>query len=376
MPAGGRPQRDQATAPIFPASTTNPNRSGHFMEINAGKRSLSLNLKHPRAKELLSELIARADILVEGFSPGTMQRMGFGYDVLRTINRRLVYVQQSGMGQRGTYGRFKSFGPTAQAISGISDMSGMSEPYPPAGIGYSYLDWFGAYQMASAMMAGLYRQRTTGQGCWIDSSQVEAGLYLTGTALLDYSVNGRPWSRYGNRSPYKAGAPHGAYRTAGRDRWIAISIFDAAQWRGLVRVLDARRWADDPRLATLALRLANQDYLDRVVGEVTHRWDGAELMTALQEAGVPAGICETAEDRCAWDPQLRHLGWQVELEQSEIGRWPVKEIPVQFAETPSYIGGPLDRHGPSYGEDNEYILGQILGLSPEDIAILGRDGVL
>src|SRR5690606_10305513 len=137
-----------------------------------------------------TRLLGEVDVLVEGFSPGVLERMGFGWDVLRTINPRLVYVQQSGMGQRGLYGDLKSFGPTAQAMSGISDMSGLPEPYPPAGIGYSYLDWFGAYQIALAMMAGLFRQKTTGQGCWIDSSQTETGVYLSGTAILDHSVNG------------------------------------------------------------------------------------------------------------------------------------------------------------------------------------------
>ena len=148
---------------------------------------------------------------------------GLGYDRLREINPRIVYVQQSGMGQIGTYGRLRSFGPTAQAFSGLSDMSGLPGPYPPAGIGYSYLDGFGAYQMALAMMAALYRQRVTGQGCWIDSSQAEVGIYLTGASILDHSAKGRSWARYGNRSPYKPTAPHGAYRARGEDRWIAIA---------------------------------------------------------------------------------------------------------------------------------------------------------
>ncbi len=128
---------------------------------------------------MLIELIKDADMVIEGFSPGTMDRMGLGYERLREINPRIVYVQQSGMGQIGTYGRLRSFGPTAQAFSGLSDMSGLPDPYPPAGIGYSYLDWFGAYQMALAMMAALYRQKQTGKGCWIDSSQAEVGIYLT-----------------------------------------------------------------------------------------------------------------------------------------------------------------------------------------------------
>jgi crotonobetainyl-CoA:carnitine CoA-transferase CaiB-like acyl-CoA transferase len=373
-PLGGRAERDAATEPLVVPATKNVNRSGSFMEINAGKRGISLNLKHPRAKDLLIELIKGADMVIEGFSPGTMDRMGLGYDRLREINPRIIYVQQSGMGQIGTYGRLRSFGPTAQAFSGLSDMSGLPGPYPPAGIGYSYLDWFGAYQMALAMMAALYRQRETGQGCWIDSSQAEVGIYLTGASILDHSVNGRHWARYGNRSPYKPAAPHSAYRARGEDRWIAIAAFSDDQWWALTRVLGTPHWAADPRLATLSIRLANQDYLDRLMNETTVAWDAFELMHALQRAGVPAGVCQTAEDRYEHDPQLRHLGWMTELEQSEIGRWPVKEVPVKFSETPPYIGGFLDRHGPSYGEDNEYVLRTILGLDEEQIERLAQEG--
>jgi crotonobetainyl-CoA:carnitine CoA-transferase CaiB-like acyl-CoA transferase len=124
------------------------------------------------------------------------------------------------------------------------------------------------------------------------------------------------------------------------------------------------------------LRLRHQDYLDDLMTTATCSRDPFQLMTALQEAGVPAGVCETARDRYEWDPQLQHLEWVVELEQSEIGRWPVKELPTKFSETPPYMGGVIDRHGPNYGEDNDYVLGELLGLAREEIAGLAEQGVL
>ena len=133
------------------------NRSGSFMEINAGKLAISLDLKKPEGKRILEDLIRNADVVLEGYSPGTMDRMGLGYDRLRELNPGIIYLQQSGFGQHGVYGRARAFGPTAQAFSGISDMSGLPEPRPPAGIGYSYLDWFGAYNMATAALAALYQ---------------------------------------------------------------------------------------------------------------------------------------------------------------------------------------------------------------------------
>ncbi|WGY00377.1 CoA transferase [Nocardioides sp. QY071] len=379
-PPGGRAERDAASGPLPTPDTGgisgDPNRSGSFMEINAGKRALSLNLKHPESREILERMIADADLVVEGFSPGTMKRMGLGYDRLRELKSDIIYVQQSGLGELGTYGRARTFGPSAQAISGISDMSGLPAPFPPAGIGYSYLDWFGAYNMATAMLAALHRREVTGLGCHIDASQGETGLYLTGTSVLDHSANGRHWERYGNRSPYRPAAPSGAYPAEGEDRWIAVSSFDEEQWQALAEALGIERAAQDPRFATLAARLEHQDELDALIGEATRSWDPFALMEKLQARGVPAGVCQNAEDRVEHDPQLAHLGWMVELEQADLGRWPVKELPTTFSATPPYIGGPWDRSGPSYGQDTDQVLAELLGLDDATVARLRSEGAL
>src|SRR5699024_295137 len=146
-PPGGREERDRATDELPTPEAENLNRGGSFMEINAGKLSLALNLKQPEAIRVLEDLIRDSDVVLEGFSPGTMERMGLGYDRLKELNPSIIYVQQSGFGQYGNYGTARVYGPTAQALTGISELSGLPEPYPPAGIGYSYLDWFGAYNM-------------------------------------------------------------------------------------------------------------------------------------------------------------------------------------------------------------------------------------
>jgi crotonobetainyl-CoA:carnitine CoA-transferase CaiB-like acyl-CoA transferase len=376
VPPGGRAQRDAATGPLM--HTLGPkdwNRGGGFMEINSGKRSFSLDLKTAEGRAILSELIKTADVVTEGFSPGTMERMGFGYERLKELKPDIVYVQQSGLGQAGVYGRLRCYGPVAAAFAGLTEMSGLPEPYPPAGIGYSYLDWFGAYNMALAIVSALYRRRVTGEGCWVDSSQVETGMYLTGTAPLDFAANGRRWQRYGNASPYKPAAPHAAFRTSGKDRWIAIACFTDEEWRGLVGALGDPSLLADPAYATLAARLEHSAQLESHLGELTVFWDGYELMAALQANGVPAGVCQSAEDRCEIDPQLKHDGWQVELRQRDNGWWPVKEIPVKFEKTPAYIGGPFDRSGPSYAQDNDYVQREILGLSQERIDELTDKGI-
>ncbi len=142
-------------------------------------------------------------MVAEGFSPGVLERWGLGYEEQQKIRPDVIYVKQSGMGTFGTYGRFRAVGPIAAALSGMSEMSGLPSPAPPAGWGYSYLDWFGAYSMALSILAALYHRDRTGEGQWIDASQTEAGIMLTQVPVLDWSANGRAWERTGNRAAYQ-----------------------------------------------------------------------------------------------------------------------------------------------------------------------------
>jgi crotonobetainyl-CoA:carnitine CoA-transferase CaiB-like acyl-CoA transferase len=312
-----------------------------------------------------------------------MERWGFGWEGLRAIKPDIVYVQQSGMGRKGPYHDYRSVGPIAQAITGITELSGLPETWPPCGWLYSYLDFVGAYNCALAMLTGLYFRRRTGRGIYIDSSQLEPGIYYTGTAILDAQANGRAYRRTGNRSPHVAAAPHGAYPCdgpevagIGSDRWIAIACMDEAEWRALVQVLGSPAWARDPSFATLEERVRHGDALDEAVASSTRSRDAWELMEALQAAGVSAGVCQTAEERVERDPQLAHLGWLTELTHREIGRFPVKGLPLQLSATPAYQGGPIDRASPCYGEDNAYVYEELLGLSADEIRGLERDGIL
>jgi crotonobetainyl-CoA:carnitine CoA-transferase CaiB-like acyl-CoA transferase len=373
-PVGGREARAAATGPI--KGVSDPDMGGQFNNKNSGKRGLSLNIRDPRGLEIAKALVAQSDIVAEGFSPGVLERLGLGYDVLRSIKPDIIYIQQSGMGSHGTYGRFRTVGPVAAAFAGISEMSGLPEPAMPAGWGYSYLDWTGAYGYALALLGALHHRDRTGRGQWIDASQCESGLFMTGVPVLDWSANGRVWSRIGNRSPYKPAAPHGAYRCRGEDRWIAIACFGEDEWRALCEVSRRSEWLGDPRFRTLADRLENQDALDAAVTDWTVGQDAFDLMQALQAAGVPAGVCQTAEDRCERDPQLAELEWLTEVTGTKIGTWPVAELPMKLSRTPAHVGGIPNRGAPGYGEDNHAILSELLGLSSEDVDGLARDGVI
>jgi crotonobetainyl-CoA:carnitine CoA-transferase CaiB-like acyl-CoA transferase len=373
-PVGGRSARVKATAPL--PGVSDPDMGGQFNNKNPGKRGISLNVRHPKGLEIAKRLVGISDIVAEGFSPGVMDRWGLGWDVLRSIRPDIIYAQQSGMGSHGRYGRLRTVGPIAQSFAGLSEMSGFPEPAMPAGWGYSYLDWIGAYSFALAMLTALYHRARTGEGQWIDASQCECGLFINGTAILDWAANGRGWSRSGNRSPYKPAAPHGAYPCAGEDRWLAVACFTEEEWQALTEVAGHPEWRAAGIFATLASRLANQDALDAVVGEWTRRQDAYDAMTRLQAAGVPAGVCQRAEDRCDRDPQLMALEWLTEVTGTKIGRWPVAEVPVKMNESPPYIGGPVDRGAPCYGEDNAYVYGELLGMSAQEIAGLADEGVI
>lgn len=373
-PVGGRAAREAATGPI--PGVTDPDMGGQFNNKNAGKRGLSLNIRTPEGLEIAKRLLAQCDVVAEGFSPGVLERLGLGYDVMKAIKPDIIYVQQSGTGGVGSYGRFRTVGPVAASFAGTTEMSGLAEPAMPAGWGYSYLDWMGAYGFALALLGALYHRNRTGEGQFIDSSQCEAGLFLSGSTLLDWSANGRAWQRIGNRSPYKPAAPHGAYRCAGDDRWLAIACFDEAEWQAFTAVAGLQALRDDARFATLAARLAHQDALDEAVTAWSTRQVAEQAMAALQAAGVAAGVCQTAEDRCEHDPQLRALNWLTEVEGTRIGRWPVAEMPARLSKTPPYSGGPIDRGAPCYGEDNHPILSQLLGYSDADIERLARENVI
>jgi crotonobetainyl-CoA:carnitine CoA-transferase CaiB-like acyl-CoA transferase len=372
-PVGGRGARDKATAPL--PGVTDLNMGGQFNNKNPGKRGISLNVRHPKGLAIVKRLVAMSDIVAEGFSPGVLDNWGIGYAALKKIKPDIIYVQQSGMGAQGTYGRFRTVGPIANAFAGLSDMSGLPEPAMPAGWGYSYLDWMGAYSFALAMLSALFHRNRTGEGQWIDASQTEVGLFINGPAILDWSANERIWTRFGNRSPYKPAAPHGAYPCAGDDRWIAIACFTEAEWNSFVKVAAHPEWATDSRFATLAARLAHQDALDAQVRDWTKSRDAYQTMLDLQQAGVPAGVCQTAGDRCDRDPQLKSLEWLTEVTGTKIGRWPLAEVPIKLSESPAYIGGRIDRGAPCYGEDNEYVFGELLGMSTSEIKALADDGV-
>lgn len=354
----------------------NYDRGAYFNNTNPGKYGITLNLNHPKGRDLLKRMVGDANVICENFSPSQMDKWGIGYDDLRKINPRLIYMKTTGMGKAGVYKDYVSYGPTAQAFSGLTFLSGLPEPAQPAGWGYSYLDHSPGYFGAMLMMAALRRQRAEGIGAYIDMSQTETGLMLTGTSLLEHQLTGKPTQRYGNRMPYRDWAPHGAFRCAGDDNWVAISIQSDDQWRALVAEMGSPAWASDDRFATAAGRCHSADELEAKLTEFTITQDRYQLMDRLQGRSIPAGVVQKAGDRFDRDPQLKARGYFVDLPHSEIGTWPVEGFPAKLSASPASVGGLTGRASPKMGEDNYYIYREVFGLTNAEMATLREEDVI
>jgi benzylsuccinate CoA-transferase BbsF subunit len=351
-----------------------PDFGGPFNNHNVEKLGVTLNLRTEPGKELLSELIAISDVVTENFAAGVMARLGFPYEVLRTIRPDIIYVSNSGFGHAGPYRAFKTWGPLVQAQCGLAFATGIAGQHP-AGIGYSYMDHHGANVMAIAIMAALIHRHRTGAGQWIDISCTDAGAFLNGPALLDFTVNGRSMRRPGspdsNHSQFPAMAPHGVYPAAGNDNWVAIACRDDRDWRSLAGIVDAD-WAREPRWGSCAARQEGQAELDHQLGEWTRALDRFALAAELRAAGVPAAAVQRPAERIEDDAETARWGLWPTVTHSKMGEVRVDGIPAHFSETDWVI----ERGAPCLGEHNDLVFGELLGHSAEELEDFRAAGVL
>jgi crotonobetainyl-CoA:carnitine CoA-transferase CaiB-like acyl-CoA transferase len=359
---------------------TSPNRGGIFYKYNTGgKRSITVDARHPSGLAVLKELVARSDVVTESFAAGTMARWGLSYEVMRDIRPDLVYVSMCGFGHEGPDRAHVTMGPTAQALTGLTFMVGLPGR-PPAGWSFSYLDHVGGYLGAIAILAGVLHRRRTGEGQHIDVSQLEPATALSGALFLDAVVNRRsarrPGFPSGNRRQHPPAAPSGAYRASGEDRWVVVSCRTEQQWAALVDAMGSPAWAADPRFATLADRVEHADDLDALLERWTSERDRYDVMHLLQAAGVPAGAVQDAADRLERDPQLRARGHFTDLGNAEVDPMALEGVPFRMSATPPHTGGRLRRGPPCLGEDTAAVLGEVLGLDAAQIAELDAEGAL
>lgn len=341
--------------------------SGWFTHQNSSKYSMTLDLTKPKATEVALKLMAWADIVVESMTPGSMERLGLSYEEAKKVNPEIIYLSTCLNGQDGPHRMVAGFGQMACALSGIYDMSGSGDrgPAPPEG---AYVDFITPRFIITAVMAALDYRRRTGEGQFIDMSQVETAIHFGAPAIMEYAANKRLWPRQGNRS--SCAAPHGAFPCQGEDRWIAIGVHDDEEWNGLCRVMGNPSWATFPEFATFEARKANEDELERRISEWTCNSPAEDLVEQLQAAGVPSSIVESNKDLFE-DQQLEHRGHFRLLNHTVMGQYYHDSRAFRMSKTPD-----TQFSAPALGEHNELVYREFLGYSDDEIADLYAERVI
>lgn len=373
---------------VPPNVEVGPNSTGQFADSNVGKFGLSINVRTAKGLDIIKDLISISDVVIENFSSTVMQRWGLSYDQMRLLKPDIIYVSMAGFGQRGRNHSYTTMGPSAQALSGMTFLSGLPGQ-PPAGWGWSYLDDTGGMYGANCVLTALFHRSTTGNGQHVDLSQMAIGPTLNGAAFLDKTVNGRNARREGyppgNRSVWPdapvlnnyrgpIACPHNAYQTkgGGYNDWCVIVCQTDEEWQRLVAVMRNPEWAMDPDLDFLSGRLHSQEEIDHHIETWTLNLDKYEVMQICQDAGVRCMPVQSSLDRVEHDPQLRHRGIFSELVHPTLGLRKHQNAPFKMSKTPAQLKGPA----PLLGQHTQEVLQNLLGLNSDELQGLYTDGTL
>jgi crotonobetainyl-CoA:carnitine CoA-transferase CaiB-like acyl-CoA transferase len=338
-----------------------------FNGANRNKYGITLNLNDDRGKEIFKSLVEIGDVVTENFSPRVMENWGLSYDVLREINPRLIMLSMPGFGATGPWRNYVTFGPNVEMVSGMPTISGYPDGEPMM-TGYM-ADPAAGLMGAVAVMVALQYRHQTGKGQYIDLSQIEAFTTFMGGAIMDYTMNRRLQPRRGNRHPSMS--PHGVYPCKGEDQWATITVSSEEEWARFCDAIGNPPWTKELRFSEPASRYQNHDDLDRLIGDWTRQQDKREVMRILQGVGVAAApVLSFAE--VLDDPQLKDRGFFETITRPVTGTHPYPGFPVKFSETPTSIRRPA----PTLGQDNEYILKELLGMTEVEIARLAEEEVI
>ncbi len=348
--------------PPWPGGQPGVNRSGYFNQYNQGKRSITLDISKPEGAEIAKRIVAMSDVAVENFASGVIDRLGLGYNELRKLKPDLVMISMSGYGRGGPESDYVSYGPAQVPLSGMSQLTGYAG-WQPMHVGMSYGDPNAGLHAAFAVLSALFYRERSGGGQYIDMSQCESTMAVLGEGFMEYAMNGAQPPRNGNRVAHMA--PHGVFMCAGEDRWLSIACGSDGEWLSLCEAMDRAELANDARFRTLGDRKANEDDLEAEIMSWTLTQDPFEAEARLQLAGVAAAV-PMMNRELAEDPHLNARGFFVEKEHPEVGVRKHAGIPWRMSETPCEVWRPA----PVMGQDNDYVFGELLGLSSEQIADL------
>jgi crotonobetainyl-CoA:carnitine CoA-transferase CaiB-like acyl-CoA transferase len=346
-------------------------RGATYHNCNVGKLSLSLDLSLPAGRDVLRDLVKWADVLVESFSAGTMEKWGLGFKDLAAVNPKLLMVSSTLMGQTGPYANLAGFGNLGSAMAGVQNLVGWPGRAPRGPFG-PYTDYIGPRFSLVMLLAALDARRTTGMGCHIDVSQAETGLQFLAPAITEYFANGTVQAASGNADHDMA--PHGVFRCANEDPlcspWVAIAVQDDSVWKNLAPLLGPEFCAERS-LSTLAGRKNAESRISAAIEAWTSSRTAKQAEVELQERGIAAHVVSSSRDMNA-DDQLEHRGHWQSLPHADIGAAWFEASRYTLSETPAVF----ERPAPILGEHNRYVLAEILGYSQSKIDALAAADAL
>lgn len=355
-----------------PAGAKNPsslNAGLFYNKFNTNKLSLTMNMRYPKGIEIAKKLIAQSDVIIDNYSPYVLEKWGIDYAEAVKIKPDIIMLRMPTMG-KGPYRNYRS---SSWILLGLAGMNYISQapgrpPICPCSLSLPDVSC-NPFHASTALIAALYYRAATGKGQFIELSQYESTLCITGTSIFNYLVNGEfpPSSHHPDQA-----APQGMYPCLGEDRWCAISVFTDEQWEAFCDVLGKKELAGDGRYNSPAKRRKHAEELYRLISEWTSHKTAEEVMELMQSAGIAAGVVQNVEDLVKKDPQLKANGYWKIINHPEEGELLCEDWGFRLSGLPE----PLASRPPLLGEHNDYILGHILGMKEEEINQLVVDGVL
>ncbi|MBA7687467.1 Succinyl-CoA:(R)-benzylsuccinate CoA-transferase subunit BbsF [subsurface metagenome] len=340
---------------------------GHwFTLLNRNKLGITIDLKKKGGKELYFKLVKVSDVVIDNFTPRVMPNLGLDYEELKKVKPDIIVVRMPGYGTSGPYRDAPAYGPNISAFSGLVDITGYAGG-PPMPINMAYGDPTAGFAAALAVLAAVHYRSLTGKGQFVDVSHLEI-LSKATDGVLDYAMNERIQKRIGNRNAFMA--PQGCYPCRGDDKWVVITIADDQDWGEFGKALSSPEWTQDPRFATLKGRQQHHDELDRLIASWTSSRERYEVASLLQKAGIAAApVLHPGE--MLTDTHFVQRGFFEESTHPYAGAYLLSGMLCKMSHTPCHVRFPA----PLFGEHNQYVFKEILGLSEDDIAQLNRDKI-
>ena len=349
---------------------TNPNwfeRGFLWNTTNLSKRGITLDLTSEKGKALFLEIVKKSDAVVENFSPRVMRHLGLEYAKLREVNPKIIMLSMSCFGQTGPWRDLAGYGPNFEMISGSSFLTGYRDDGPP--VRTALPDPVAGLNGAFALLLALDERDLTGNGQYIDISQIETAATFLGKQVIEYQLNGQTPVRMGNR--HVVFAPHNTYPCKGEDQWVAIAVTSDDQWTRLAKLVGKPEWAADPRFATAQARKKIEDEIDKPIAEWTRGQDKRAVMDLLQSQGIAAGAVQQGRDLIE-DPHLRARNAFKKLAREFVGEHEYPQPPLHFSDATC----EHRRAAPTMGQHTEEVLSELLGLSTQEIEQLRAEKII